>query len=124
MSARSGHGLPGPKRDSRVIDEGERFRLTSGNVALARQLLEKLLEELPRHRAAITQALQRGDLARVRTQAHTLSGGAAYCGVPAVKVAADALEHAAESGDQGLTDSRFNDLRYAMDALLDQFDES
>ena len=54
-----------------------------------------LLSELPERQAEIAHALKIMDIDRIAQQAHTLAGGTAYCGVPALKHACDRLKQTA-----------------------------
>jgi len=101
-----------------IIDPELRRRLAAGDDALAEELLGMLAEELGPRRRRLAGALAAGDLETVAREAHTLAGGAAYCGAVALKAAADALEQAARSGDCGKTSLRFARIDREVERLL------
>ncbi len=74
MTSERREASTGPSGD--VYDRGQALAVTGGNARIADELLSLLLRELP---------------------AHKLQGSATYCGTPALKAAALALEHAAQA---------------------------
>ena len=69
-----------------------------------------LLSELPKHRADIHRAFNKGDLTGLAGFSHTLCGGAAYCGAPGLKSLSGNLEALAKAGEQ-------KQIREALEAL-------
>ncbi len=100
------------------IDADLLAKVTGGDAALADELLQMLRAELPRHRREISDAVRDADFARVATLAHTLSGGAAYCGASDLKTASDALEAAANAAEKAHTSPLVERLTREMDRLL------
>ncbi|NIR30775.1 MAG: response regulator [Gammaproteobacteria bacterium] len=86
--------------------------------ALERELHSLLLAELPARRSRINDALERADVATIGFEAHALVGAAAYCAVPALKQAGDALERAAEFGRMSAVTRRVRRLNVEIDQLL------
>ena len=90
----SDEGVEPPIRD---LEEAN--KAVGGNEELAQQLFTAFLEGLESHLQAIRQRHQAGDWNELRVSAHQLRGGAAYCGIPAVKAAISDLEGATKAGD-------------------------
>jgi len=82
-----------------VIDRAAAIAIAGGQAALADELLEMLLAELPEQQGQIAAGLAAGDLAEVAEVAHKLAGGAAYCGATALERAARELLQAARADD-------------------------
>lgn len=100
------------------VDEDLLTKVTGGDDALANELLQMLRLELPRHRREISDAVRDNDFASLATLAHTLSGGAAYCGARDLKAASDAVETAARAADKAHTSPLIERLTREMDRLL------
>jgi len=84
---------------TKVIDRDLALERAGGNAQLAAELFGMLLQELPQQRTAIESALAAGDYTALRHQVHKLNGSATYCGVPALKAAADTLETHLKRGE-------------------------
>lgn len=69
-----------------------------GSPELARDLLRMLLDELPGLYQKLQQAHAAGDAEARWDHAHKIYGSTAYCGVPALRDAAGALEKAIKAG--------------------------
>ena len=89
----------GDETELPLYDAGLARRVSGGSEAIARHLLEGLLKELPEAGRQMTQAFEEGDLARLWETAHRLHGGAAVCGVPALKQALLRLEQVVKRGN-------------------------
>ena len=76
----------------KVIDKDLALQRAGGNAQLAEELFAMLLQELPAHRSNIQTALSAQDYSTLQQQVHKLNGSATYCGVPALKAAAETLE--------------------------------
>lgn len=70
-----------------------------GGPDLPVQLLAMFLEDAPRQLAAVRGALNTGDQAVSRANAHSMKGAAASIGACRVEATAKAVEHAARSGE-------------------------
>ncbi|PKM45297.1 MAG: hypothetical protein CVV05_07990 [Gammaproteobacteria bacterium HGW-Gammaproteobacteria-1] len=86
----------------KVIDKDLALQRAGGNAQLAAELFTMLLRELPQQRAGIEAALAAGDYPALQHLVHKLNGSATYCGVPALKAAADSLESALKRGETGV----------------------
>lgn len=82
-----------------VIDRDLALERAGGNAQLAAELFSMLLKELPQQRQAIESALAAQDFPTLQHLVHKLNGSATYCGVPALKAAADALESRLKRGE-------------------------
>ena len=91
-----------------------------GDRALAIEMLQLLQEKLPKEIAGITQCYEAQDYPALANAAHKLVGGIAYCGVPALRTSARALEYAAESGDIAEIEECYRQLH----AQLKRFDDA
>ena len=76
----------------KVIDKELALERAGGNAQLAEELFAMLLQELPQHRNNIQAAVAGSDYTVLQQHVHKLNGSATYCGVPALKAAADSLE--------------------------------
>lgn len=75
-----------------VIDRNAALEMAGGSAELADELFGMLIAELPNHQEKIEAALAAGDLGALQAHIHKLNGSATYCGVPALKAAADLAE--------------------------------
>jgi two-component system sensor histidine kinase BarA len=80
--------------DTTLFDEALGLQLAGGNAALAADLLAMLLEDLPRQRSRLNDALASGNMGELLEHAHRLHGSACQCGVPALRAAVARLESA------------------------------
>ena len=78
----------------KIVDTVQALEQAGGSEQLAKELFSMLLNELPAHQQAISQAHASGDLEALWDPAHKLYGATAYCGVPALRTAAKKLEDA------------------------------
>ncbi len=83
----------------KVIDRELALQRAGGNAQLAAELFSMLLQELPQQRSAIQAALRAEDYPSLQHLVHKLNGSATYCGVPALKAAADVLESSLKRGE-------------------------
>ncbi len=67
------------------IDWKLALQLTNGNRALAREMLELLVQELPKNRQEIAKTYDMKDIRGLRELIHKIYGGTCYCGVPKLK---------------------------------------
>ncbi|MCX7002408.1 MAG: Hpt domain-containing protein [bacterium] len=78
-----------------IFDRAELLQRTSGDAALAEQLITLFLAEAPPLVQALQHAGAQHAFAAAHTAAHTLKGMAATLAAPALRTAAAAAEHAA-----------------------------
>ncbi len=89
-----------------------------GNSAIADELLELLLADLPKQSSSLRTARNKLDAKSVREVAHRVHGAASCCGTPALKHAAMELEDAATAGDHRRLASAHDTLQEEIDRLL------
>ena len=87
--------------------------------ALVDELQAMLRAELPRHRAALTQAHASGDLDLLCQHAHKLNGAAAYCQVEELKRKVDQLERVLKQRELDQVDASLRETLGAIDAMLE-----
>ncbi len=115
------HNTPdNTKVNSAVIFSFEDARqLTNGNEALAIELFNMLIKELPDHRNGIQKALNNNDIRMLKDVTHKLNGASRCCGTPALRNAASALEAAINNGEENSFESRSTELVKEIDRLLE-----
>lgn len=96
----------------KTFDQRLALEQAGGSAELANELFTMLLRELPQFERGIRSAHQRNDLDTLQRTVHKLNGAATYCGVPALKHAADYLETA-------LKREQFDRVEPGLAALLD-----
>lgn len=99
-----------------VIDTDLAIKNAGGNAELARDLHRMLQEELPQYLHEIQDAYQRQDYAALYQHVHKLNGSATYCGVPALKAAANRF-------DTQLKQGRSQDYPEAIEELCARIEE-
>jgi len=102
-----------------TLDWDECIALAGGNAALARDLIGMLRAELPGQREKIRHAFSRSDWQNLWDEVHRLHGSTAYCGVPALRHTAAALEVAIKARDTAAVGEHLVDLDAATRRLLD-----
>lgn len=80
-------------------DEAAALATTGGDAVLAAELFATLRDSLPEEIARITQHGRDESWGALADAAHRCRGAAAYCGVPALDQALQALERAARNKD-------------------------
>jgi two-component system sensor histidine kinase BarA len=93
-----------------AIDTDLALERAGGNRELARELYQMLQNELPNYLTTITQHHDSGNFAALLEVVHKLHGSAIYCGVPALREAAAALENHLKLGAQESYASGLNNL--------------
>ena len=76
-----------------IFNKQQALEQAGDDPALAKDLLQMLLAELPELLAKLRQALADNDHQALWDHAHKIHGSTAYCGVPALKAAARDMEH-------------------------------
>jgi len=89
-----------------------------GDAALARRLLHQLCAGLPDELAQLRRLYAAGELTAAAEHAHHVSGGAAYCGVTALRSSLKALEREARSGDATATGLALEALAAQVERLV------
>jgi two-component system sensor histidine kinase BarA len=79
-------------------DETAALEAAGGNAALARELLETLMQGLPNELAELRRCFGANDWSLLAEAAHRMRGATAYCGVPALDEHLRELERATKAG--------------------------
>ncbi len=103
-----------------VIDYQLALEQAAGDERLAKELFEMLLNELPTLKEKLGSAIRSNDLQGCWDHAHKIYGSTAYCGVPALRTAAQAMESVVKDKDMGQIEGNFTALSTAIECLLEQ----
>lgn len=101
-----------------IFDLNDGIELAGGNQDLALELFNMLIKQLPEHQTAIRSYLLTGDMESLKHHAHKLHGSSKCCGTPALRNAAQALEHSINTDDSEILESNVADLLTAIKNLL------
>lgn len=82
-----------------IIDESLALQNAGGNADLAQELYRMLQEELPGYQDTLQECSRNADYAALYQHVHKLNGSATYCGVPALKQAAQTFETHLKQGE-------------------------
>jgi PAS domain S-box-containing protein len=85
--------------DAGVFDWPEFVRRVGGNEALCRELVGVFLDRLPAQRERLAEALETGDLEKIRSEAHAVKGMAANISASQLREMAAEAERRAADGD-------------------------
>ena len=85
---------------------------------LLRELQRMLMDELPQHRAWLTEAHAANDLNLLCERAHKLNGAAAYCQIPELKEPVDHLERLLKQQKPDQVDAALRDILAVIDRML------
>jgi two-component system sensor histidine kinase BarA len=96
--------------DLPIWDQDAALASVGGDRALAGNLLRAMSAKLPHELRLLRERQAAADLPGTADRAHHISGGAAYCGVPALRSRLKLLEERARAGDPTGT-------RIALDAV-------
>lgn len=103
---------------AKIIDTELALERAGGNADLARELYQMLQNELPVYKVKIRSLFETNDIPALTETVHKLNGSATYCGVPALKMAADALESCLKRGESDRYQEGVNNVLNAMDGVL------
>ncbi|MGD8547741.1 MAG: Hpt domain-containing protein [Thiohalophilus sp.] len=103
-----------------ILDKKQALEQAGGNVELARELFDMLLQELPGLRSKLQQAITERDNQAMWEHAHKLYGSTAYCGVPALRQSACDMEECIKQKDEQRLDGCYTHLANEIDRLLEQ----
>jgi len=101
-----------------VINYQMALEQADGNEELAKELFQMLLKELPELQQRLTLAIKENDLQGCWDHAHKIYGSTAYCGVPALREAAQYMETAVKEEDMTKIEENFTALASEIDRLL------
>ena len=100
-----------------MLDIPQALEQAGDNAELARELFQMLLNDLPGLRQNINQAFAGNDAQGLWDNTHKLYGSTAYCGVPALREAARALEDGIRQEQEDIA-ARIQALNGAIDELI------
>jgi two-component system sensor histidine kinase BarA len=103
-----------------VIDYQLALEQAAGNEELAKELFEMLLKELPVLKQKLSIAIKENDLQGCWDHAHKIYGSTAYCGVPALRDAAQVMESAVKNENMGQIEANFTALSTEIERLIEQ----
>lgn len=119
--------LPEPDEPERhpspVVVVQESLRLAKDNAALARDMLQMLIDSLKEEPVDWAQLLAEHNWSALQNAAHKLYGGACYCGVPALKEAAQELDRDLQRGQLDRVEHKIALLNREIQRLLDWSDD-
>jgi len=101
-----------------IIDWKLGKSLAGGSEAMAKELLEMLIDALPEHETEILIAHSENNLDQLRKAVHKLHGAACYCSTPQLKQAAADLESALKIGQTDKTNALLKDLQQAIKNVM------
>jgi HPt (histidine-containing phosphotransfer) domain-containing protein len=101
-----------------VWDEDAALAIVGGDRTLALNLLQGLCATLPQELELLHEHQASADLAGTAERAHHISGGAAYCGVLALRSRLRLLESRARAGDMNGTRTALSAVEAEVDRLL------
>ena len=103
---------------STIVDIPLALEQAGGSAELAKELFGMLLADLPGLQERLNQAFESGDRQALWDHTHKIHGSTAYCGVPALREAAHAMEKAIKAEDGVDLRAPLAELNRAIDALL------
>jgi TMAO reductase system sensor TorS len=112
--------VPALPRSGAVDEEHLRLLVEALGAAKVEELVSKLPEHAGPHRERLVEALALGDLASVRTAAHSLSGMAASLGLTSLAALTGAIEEACLDGQADRVAILCDRVAASMDAALDR----
>jgi HPt (histidine-containing phosphotransfer) domain-containing protein len=123
--ARSGKSPPrDDEPDGPAYDVRAALRATGGDRGLLDEIVRLFLDDAPRLREQIREAIGRRDAKALRSAAHSLRGGSSHFAAPSITEAAKLLELSAQSEDFAAADAARAKLEPALDRVLAALSES
>ncbi len=111
--------LRGQAAGTRLYDVEKALKITGGNIELADELFQSLLEELPGMKERLNTAFNNKDYKDMESAAHKLHGSAAYCAVTSIKDLAARLEKATINNRLDDIVACINELNSGIERILD-----
>ncbi len=106
-----------------VVIVQESLHLAKDNAVLARDMLQMLIDSLQQEPVNWAQLLADQNWQALQDAAHKLYGGACYCGVPALKEAAQGLDRDLQQGLLADVEHRVNRLNREIQRLLAWYED-
>jgi two-component system sensor histidine kinase/response regulator len=111
----AGRGVGGEGRT--IIDRSEALERVGGDVELLRELIEVFLQDCPRMMEEASEAMQAGDVAKLKRAAHSLKGSVGILGARAAFEAALRLETLTRQGDLSQAEAAWRELCQTVEQL-------
>lgn len=105
-----------------IIDWSLCLKRAMNNEAIARELLGKIVEELPTELSQFKKTYQAGDTKKLKEQVHKLHGACCYTGLSQLEETINALEEALIKGSPEI-DNLFSQLESAIEDVLNAYRE-
>ena len=112
-----GQQQPPPGDDTPVLNTAVTLARIHGDEEFLALLYKTFLDDLQTRIGNFHAAFDRGDVASLQKQAHSLKGAAATVDAEAVRLAALALEHAAKQQDQAAMTAALHGLTVRLEQL-------
>lgn len=103
----------------KMVDEQLAIDRAGGSLELARELFGMLEREIPVYIDQVSQLYQGNRLTDLIQIVHKINGGAAYCGAPALKAAADGFEKSLKNRDSDDYPAAYSLLLHELTRLID-----
>lgn len=103
-----------------MLDRDQALEQAGGSESLARELFGMLLDDLPVLRQQLQQAIADDRPDAMWDHAHKLYGSTVYCGVPALREAARAMEECIKQQNKAELPACFAQLAAEIERLLEQ----
>lgn len=100
-----------------MLDIPHAIEQAGGNPDLAKELFMMLLKDLPDQKRKLNAAFKESNPQALWDHAHKIYGATAYCGVPALNIAAKELENAIKTKTTDVT-NQIHAINQAIDELL------
>lgn len=101
-----------------VVILQECLKLAKDNPLLARDMLQMLIDDLAQNPADLSHLFTTHNWPQLQDYAHKLYGGACYCGVPALKQAAQMLDRSLQQGKLDNLETQINTLQFEIQRLV------
>ncbi|OGP15692.1 MAG: hypothetical protein A2052_07455 [Deltaproteobacteria bacterium GWA2_54_12] len=109
-----------PSADGGIFDKEGFLGRLMGDEALAVEILQSFLDDLPGQIARLNSAVENADTESVRRLAHTIKGAAGNTGALALENTARMIEEAAETGDMGAASSMLPAIEGCLSKLTER----
>lgn len=104
----------------KAIDRNLALERAGGSIDLAKELFNMLLRELPVYRETLREMHQAKEFDAIKEVVHKLNGSATYCGVPALKKAAESLESNLKKGELQAVEPGLQSVLAEIERVLDE----
>lgn len=106
---------------NKIIDLEKGAAIISSDVKAAKKAIDLLMEVLPQTQKDLHRAFECGDFDSMSESVHKFRGGVAYCGVPRLQRAVQALEIGLKSGDLQQIKELYQNLSAEIKAFVEAY---